>query len=242
MSKHCSIKTYKILVTGGEGFIGKYLVYKLREIGHKVYVIDLKNGTELLTSNFPNVDIIYHLAAQTSVIESIKNPYYDALDNILGSIKVAKSGVKVIYAGSAASQEVLSPYGLSKKTGAEYIKLLAKDYVICNFPNIFGEGGKGVVEIFQKDKILTIYGNGKQSRDFVHVTDIVDGLIKAMDWEKGEYYLGNNKDTTVLEIAKTTRKKIRFKPFRQGEQFRSIVKNNTPNWKPTIKVLKYINL
>lgn len=232
----------KILITGSEGNIGNRL-YKILEKEHELFYIDRKLGEEILQSTLPKVDIVYHLAAQIEVPFSIKYPLPDAHDNIMSTIKIANyykdKKTRIIYTGSAASKIILNPYGLSKYVGGEYIKLLCKDYVICNIPNLFGSG-RGVVERFKQDDPIIIYGKGRQSRDFVHIDDILDALIKAMKWKSGEYDLGSGKSIEIIELAKVTKKKIKFVKGIKGEIFTSIMKNTTPNWRPKINVLNYL--
>ena len=63
------------------------------------------------------------------------------------------------------------------------------------------------------------------------------GLIKAAEWDVGEYFMGSGVSTTVLELAKG--KKIVFMPDRK-EDVEVVVPNTTPNWQAEIKVLDYI--
>ena len=223
-----------ILITGHKGFVGSKLYKKL----NNVIGIDLKEGKDLLICKLPkNIDLIYHLAAQTSVEESWKNPVKDS-DNLKILVRLVHNypNTRIIYTNSAASLKVNSPYGFSKKACADYLKLFHSNYISCILPNLFG-GGKGVVEIFKNKKHVEIYGDGKQIRDFVHVDDIIEALLFAKDWSKGEYQLGSGKGTTILSLAKG--KKITFLPKRK-EIRESILKNTTPNWKPKIKVLNYL--
>lgn len=234
----------KILVTGSEGNIGSRLFKELsKNKDYEIFKIDRKLGEEILQSDLPEVDIVFHLAAQIEVPFSIKYPLPDAHDNIMSTIKIANhyrnTNTKIIYTGSAASKIINNPYGLSKEVGSKYIKLLCKNYVICNLPNIFGSG-RGVVERFKQDNPIIIYGNGRQTRDFVHIDDVIDGLIKAMEWKTGEYDFGSGKSLEVIELAKITKKKIKFVNGIKGEVFNSIMKNTTPNWKPKINVLDYL--
>jgi nucleoside-diphosphate-sugar epimerase len=95
-----------------------------------------------------------------------------------------------------------------------------------------------VVDIFKNKDEVIIYGDGEQTRDYVHVDDIVSGLYKAQDWEAGEYFLGSGVKTNLLQLAEG--KVVHFKPARK-EARESVLPNTTPNWKPTINVLDYIN-
>lgn len=232
----------KILITGNKGFIGSKLQDALKR-SHEVIGIDKKDNANLLFCNyFPQVDLVYHLAAQTDVTTSVRHPLEDAQDNILATIKLAQaySSKRIIYASSAATLNIQSPYGLSKAVGAEYLKLLTGDAVICLFPNLFGQGGKGVIERFIQDNPITIYGDGSQTRDFVHVNDIVRGLIQAASWQSGEYQLGSNTSIPIIELAQATKKPITFKPQRNGEILESRVLNTTPDWKPLTDPITYI--
>ena len=224
-----------ILITGHKGYIGSLLFDKIEAIG-----IDVRDGLNLLTCDLPRgIDTIYHLAAQSFVESSHTDPLHD-LDNIRITARLVKEypNARIIYANSAAAKEpIMSTYGFSKWASGEYIKRFHKDYVICTFPNVYGKNNKSVVDIFKNSNEVTVFGDGLQTRDFVHVDDIVQGLLKATTWPVGEYELGSGKPTTVLELAKG--KEITFAPPRK-EARESILKNSTPNWEPTINVMEYI--
>jgi UDP-glucose 4-epimerase len=130
-----------------------------------------------------------------------------------------------------------SPYGFSTWASAEYLKSFHTNYVDCVFPNIFGEGSRSVVDIFKGKEKVTVYGNGKQTRDYVHVDDIVRGLLMAVNWKPGTYYMGSGKSTTVLELAKG--KHIEF-GMQRKEAFEVKVPNTTPHWVPEISLEKYL--
>lgn len=221
-----------ILLTGHKGMIGKRLFEKVGGGG-----IDFKDGLNVLTCELPDADIIYHCASQISVESSFADPLND-MDNIKMMARLVKRypDSKIIYLSSAATFDINSPYGFSKWASGEYLKKFHKNYVICYLPNIFGDG-KGVVELFKGKDEVTIYGDGNQVRDFVHVDDLVDGLVKAKEWDVGEYTLGSTKGTKIIDLAQG--KKINFLPPRI-EIRESILPNTTPNWQPTINVIDYI--
>src|SRR3990167_10494283 len=176
----------RVLITGHLGYIGLYLFQKL---GDKVIGVDLREGYNLLTCELPdNIDLIYHLAAQSSVESSWHDPLHD-LDNIRITARLvhAYPNAKIIYANSCASVDKASPYGFSKWASGENIKQFHTNYVNCIFPNIYGRGSRSVVDIFKDTNDVIVYGDGKQTRDYVHVDDIVDGLVEAQNWEVGDY-------------------------------------------------------
>ena len=224
----------KILISGHLGFIGKKLHEKLPEaIG-----IDKKDGNDLMVCPLPkDVNLIYHLAAQAFVEPSWEHPLFTLLNLQLTARLVHEyPNAKIIYANTSASKES-SPYGFSKHTSAEYLKAFHKNYVNIILPNVYGKGSGRVVDIFKASDDVIIYGDGKQVRDYVHVDDIVDGLLKAKDWEVGDYSMGSEVGTTLLELAE--KKNVMFAPARREDK-ECVVKNTTPNWHYKTKVLDYI--
>lgn len=222
-----------ILQTGHRGFIGKLLFKEIDATG-----IDIQDGQNVLTCDLPDAHTVYHLAAQTSVEASWSDPMHDS-DNLKMLVRLvhAYPDAKIIYTNSAASLDRSSPYGFSKWACAEYLKKFHKNYVICTLPNVYGPGSKSVVDIFKDKDEVTIYGTGEHTRDYVHVKDIVKGLVKAKDWPIGEYQLGSGKATSVIQLAEG--KTVNFQPSRKEAQ-ESVLKNNTPDWKPIINVFDYL--
>lgn len=235
----------KIFITGHKGFIGSYL-YDALKPHHEVIGFDLKDGIDALYAPVSEVDVVYHLAAQTSVMRSVDDPLEDAKTNILVTLDLILKhpNARFIYtaSGGASEQgEIRSPYGLSKKVAGDYVKLLHKDYVICNLPNVYGRGGNGVLEKFLSSDRLTIYGDGTQTRDFVHVSDIVCGVVDAINWPKGEYCMGSGVPVKINDVAKATRKPIHYAAPRAWELDESVVINTTPDWSPKVRLMEYLN-
>jgi UDP-glucose 4-epimerase len=235
----------KIIITGGQGFIGSKLKAELiKRFGDSIELdtFDLKGGNDILFQSVDKCDFLFHLAAQTSVQESVISPAQDCATNILGTIRVLQENpeARIILTGSCASLDPKSPYGISKLAQELYTLNIHKNSVVCRLTNVFSSDDHGVVNAFLNSDILKVNGDGLQTRDFVHVEDVIDGLIKAMEWQPGAYELGSGKSTTILDLAKATGKPIEHMPELPGEIKESKCFNTTPNWYPKIDVLDFI--
>jgi UDP-glucose 4-epimerase len=178
------------------------------------------------------IDLIYHLAAQVVVPYSMENPIEDFETNARGTLnileKARKDDAKVVFASSAAVYgnttklptsenygfNPASCYGLSKVVGEQYCNMYSKQYgldiAILRFANVYGPKGHGVIPDFL-DKLsrnpekLEIIGTGLQSRDFVHISDVVDALILSAVNEDAigkTYNIGFGKTTKIIDLAK----------------------------------------
>jgi len=190
-------------------------------------ILDLKGLFDL-----PKQDLIYHLAAQVVVPYSMENPMIDFETNAKGTLsvleKARKDDAKLVFASSAAvygnptqmptTEEYgfhpVSCYGLSKVVGEEYCQMYSEQYgldvVITRFANVYGLRCHGVIHDFL-DKLarnpdkLEIIGTGLQSRDLVHISDVVELLIAvgSLQSVNGETYnVGLGKTTKIIDLAK----------------------------------------
>jgi len=270
----------KFLVTGGAGFIGRHLVAKLLHDQHEITIFDnfsssskndithlLEDGVglvigdildyDLLLKSMPNYDFVIHLAAQTSVSQSIADPK-TTIDIIVdGTVNVLKSCVKtnvknLIFSSSAAvygnslntllsenSQlSPLSSYGASKLV-AEYnlqtfSKLFGLNSISLRLFNVYGNGQSseaGVIRKFlkniSKELPLEIFGDGTQTRDFVHISDVIEAFycaIRNIEAKRGEVYnIGSGSATSINELAlllissKEKDPQVIHKPALEGE-------------------------
>jgi UDP-glucose 4-epimerase len=133
-------------------------------------------------------------------------------------------------------------YALSKLTGEHYVRLasglLGLPAVCLRYFNVYGlpmEDSEytGVISIFlrrlERGEPLTIYGDGQQVRDFVHVNDVVQANLRAaLEGRPGEVYnIGTGEGTTILQLADILAELIgrvpviEFADFRPGEVRRS---------------------
>ncbi len=195
------VVVYDNLSTGSPENLGK---------GALLYEGDITDRTQL-DAFFTRIkpDTVMHMAAQSDVMLSMSNPSYDAEVNIMGTVNLLdfcrKNSVKrFVYASSAAvygNPEYLgidedhpknpeSFYGYSKLIPETYIKMMAESYGIIRYANVFGprqkaEGEGGVVAIFtnrmKKNQDCLIFGDGKQTRDFIYVNDIARANMLALE-------------------------------------------------------------
>ena len=172
-----------------------------------------------------SADGIFHLAAQASVPYSVDNFYKSSENNLLSTLKVFEwcknQNIPVVYASSSAvygniiigddtkkKYNIRSPYAQVKLSMEHYAKMCWDLYKVpsvgLRFFNVYGPRQdpnnpySGVISIFIdrliKNKPVTINW-GLQTRDFIYVIDIVEIIIKSME------YLFNNKSCKVFNGA-----------------------------------------
>jgi UDP-glucose 4-epimerase len=198
--------------------------------GFKFVQEDIRDSTALEEAT-KNCEVIFHLAAQTSVPFSMENPKEDCEINVVGTVNVLeaakKAGARVVFASSCAvygnperptsethPTHPIAFYGLTKLLGENYIRFYQEIYgleaVMLRIFNVYGPNCHGVLYDFlnklQKtpDK-LEVLGTGKQSRDFVYISDMVNALLKAATVPEAagqEFNIGTGKTTSVAELAK----------------------------------------
>lgn len=173
-----------------------------------------------------DVECVYHLAAQISVGNSFKDPGLDADINIRGTINlldVARdndcpfviSSSSTVYGNAdvptpeTAPLMPISPYGASKRAAESYCSIYASEYnipiTVFRIFNVYGIGGfKGVIPDFihklkTDPKQLQILGDGKQTKDYIYIDDVVDAFFRR---PKGTFNLGTGVSYSVLDLAK----------------------------------------
>ena len=306
----------KFLVTGGAGFIGSHIVDDLVNKGHGVVVIDNESSDshqyfnyndkeryhkldicdyDSIKNLFRNVDVVFHLAAESKIQTSIENPLKTFLTNVQGTCSVLQAarefGVRrVVYSSTSSAyglseyspnkevhpEDCLNPYSVSKVSGEKLCKMYSDLYgletIVFRYFNVYGERqpSRGqyapVIGIFMKqfheNKPLTIVYDGKQERDFVHVSDVVRANIFASTVELdkfvdkngpddfsnisyGEVFnIGSGKSYSVNEIANMISTNQTFIEPRKGESQRSLADINKAKcvlkWEPKIILEQWI--
>jgi UDP-glucose 4-epimerase len=213
--------------------------------------------TDALGEAIRDAEVCFHLAAQADVPTSVARPDHDAQINVVGTVRVlaAAGDAKVVFSstGGAIYGECerpareddelrpLSPYGIAKLAGEEYLagwnRMHGTSHTVLRFANVYGprqeaslEGG--VVAIFLNAMAAgaetRIYGDGRQSRDFVHVDDVVRALLAAVG-RGGAFNVGSGVETSVLELHQQCssvagdERGPSFGPPREGDVVRSVL-------------------
>ena len=214
---------------------------------------DLRNRDEL-RSALEGQDVVVHLAADTRVVESIADPAHNFECNVVGTFNLLEHcrelGVNRIVAASTGgailgdveppvheqmAPQPTSPYGASKLMLEGYLSAYASSYGMSTcalrFSNIYGPRSfhKGSVvahfyrQVLAGDK-LVVYGDGSQTRDFLYVGDLVEGIWTAAEGPaQGAFQLGSGAPTTLNQLLEHMRTvtgheiEVVYQDFRAGE-------------------------
>jgi len=272
----------KILVAGGAGFVGTNLIKRLLKDEHEVHAVD--NYSTGFKSNHQD-GCTYHeydLASEHMLgiyVDHSTYPYwrefeFDLIVNVaaLHTLEWARDNeTPVVFAGSSTLHHGLwgSPYAWSKYGGEQLCELYNKVYnlptAICRFYNVYGEhqlengAYATVVGIFEKQyregKPLTIVGDGEQRRDFTHIDDIVDGIVRCGTVLLGDnpissgqaYELGRGTNFSINELSDMFGKDYpkEYIPARNGEYPFTLADytkaNQELDWTPTLNLKDYIS-
>ena len=274
----------KALVTGGIGFIGSHVVDTLLDAGHEVVVFDnLGSGQvdnlhhardkiqiidadirnlETLSKALHKVDWVFHLAALTSVSQSVANPYLTNDINTTGTLNVLLAArdanvSRVIFSSSCAIYGDIhhpplkesdfpnpkTPYASSKLSGEHLAMSFYHSYgleTIClRYFNVYGPRQRAnsayaaviprFIKCYQEVKSPIVYGDGHQSRDFIHVYDVARANILAASCQAQVlknyqfFNIGTSYETSILSLLNTISEcfgkylEPEFKPARIGD-------------------------
>ena len=238
------------------------------EVKGAIYINDDIENIFRLENNF---DICFHLAAQSRVQPSFDDPQESVRINVTGTSKVMEwariNKVRVIYAGSSSKHHDPSdsPYAMTKFLGEEICKLYKKSYnvnvEIARFYNVYGpmepldEKFGNVIGIWQvkvaKNLPLPIVGDGNQKRDFTHVQDIVDGLLKISNSQINHddaWEIGTGVNYSINELYAMFQQKYDTNsvniPDQKGNYRETLRVNddliNLLNWQPKDRLREYI--
>jgi UDP-glucose 4-epimerase len=209
-------------------------------------------------------DVIFHLGEYSRVESS-----FDDSDRVYRSNEEGTRAVrhfwqycrcKLVYAGSStafATDRSVSPYAATKRANVELTRVVAKHHdlpsSITYFYNVYGPGERPacesgtVIETFRQQYLacrpLTVVAPGTQRRNFTHVSDIVEGLMLAMEHD-GEFAIGASESYSVLQVAQMFGGPIDMLEERKGNRMDSTIDTSAIRalgWTQKHKLEDYIN-
>jgi UDP-glucose 4-epimerase len=197
-------------------------VRRLEEVGVPLVVGDVRRV------DLPPADAVVHAAAYINVEESWERPYDYMWNNAAATARVARqcaeTGARLVYISSAAvygepqrlpideshPTRPLSPYGLSKLAGEQVAQMLAPGAAVLRLFNVYGPGQTGpyagvvskFIERAKRGLLPVIYGDGTQTRDFVHVADVAQFVEIVLDrGAAGVFNVGTGRAVSIRELA-----------------------------------------
>lgn len=211
---------------------------------------------------------VFHLGEYARIVNSFAEIDMCWESNMLGTKEVVKfchqHNAKLVYAGSSSKfgndgqDENLSPYAWTKAKNVEYIRNFADwfglKYVITYFYNVYGPGHirygqyATVIGLFEAQyeagEPLTVVSPGTQTRDFTHVSDIVDGIVLCFEKGSGDgYLLGMGRERSLIDVAGMFGAPIVMVPARRGERVRGqadSTKVRALGWEPKHDLADYV--
>jgi UDP-glucose 4-epimerase len=251
-----------LLARGDEVWIvDNFASGKLENVPEDAVLVE-RDVREPLDELFEDVgpEVCFHLAAQADVGTSVERPAYDADVNVLGTIGLLEAARKhdthIVFASTGgaiygecdgpapehAARRPVSPYGISKLAGEEYVagwnRLHGSRHVSLRFANVYGSRQEpslegGVIAIFMErmraGAPTQIFCDGLQTRDFVYVADVVAAVLAAAEGGPGVYNVGTGVETSVVDLHARCRRvtgsqdEPAFEPPRPGDARRSVI-------------------
>jgi nucleoside-diphosphate-sugar epimerase len=221
------------IVTGASGFIGRHLVGRLTSLGHRVHALSLSHGFDVRTDELPDgpIDHVFHLAARTGVAEAWHDPFSFFETNALGTFRVLdqcrRCGYPVCYLssflyGSDASPGAKetdaikpdNPYAFSKYIGEQICGFFGSHFgseaVMLRPANIYGPGQGSnfliphvISQLIDEQTREILVQDLAPRRDYIHVDDMVDGMLLSMKAPAGSIFnLGSGTTYSVEEIIR----------------------------------------
>lgn len=199
----------KIFVTGHRGFIGRHLIPHLGN--YKAYTGDILDKDALI-DQMKGCDTVIHLAAKFGKVNSDLDIYKV---NVIGTANVVQAMhenkiSRIIFTSSCgAFNRFVNAYDDSKHIAERVLVAQGIIPIILRLSNLYGEDQKDklIANVINNEGIVKVYGNGKQTRDFIHVDDVVQAITKSLNvFIPTTLEIGYGKSYSVLEVIDMIRK------------------------------------
>ncbi len=258
----------KVMITGSSGYIALNLIKHLQGVDCTYVKYDSTLGMDilderLLYQKMKGCDAVVHLAALPNVSYCEKNIEEAIEINLLGTCNVVNEAhrceIPVIMISTFAAKAAHNVYGMTKRLAEKVVLAsehlirvddeitMTKLNVVLRLANVYGGIGylqkkRSAVSAFIKHKkngiTATIYGDGSNQRDFVHVDDVCSAIMLAFGAPPGIYEVCTKKYTSIKELADLIGVNYEFAssravdvnkiPYERG--------NDVLGWKPKVKL------
>lgn len=227
----------RVLLTGGAGYIGREVARLLRERDEDVFIADCnmdtcKDWAYEWASSAParEFDDVIHLGALCSVGESARRPRDYYVQNVAETAILAKnmgSDTRIVFASScAAIGTPISVYGRTKAMCEDIIADSLQHWAILRLYNVAGASDvhhdmapqtnriiPAIVEAALGESTLRINGDGSVVRDYVHVCDVAQAIINAMDYLRADNppllaEIGTGTGTSINELVDSVQRHL----------------------------------
>ena len=206
-------------------------------------------------------DAIFHLAATPRIRLSQNDPFGTITNNFNSTMVVAeyarRERIHLFFAASSSTQFLHhhdNPYTFSKCINEELLELYRKqynlEYHMLYFYNVYGprEADYGehstVVRAFKKcieeNEPLRIFGSGKKERDFTHIHDVIDGILKLLTTKSKpkNVHFGSGNPVSISEVAKAFDHPVVYEFDKKGEA--EVTECENPYIEPQYDVISYV--
>ncbi len=195
-----------VSVTGSRGFIGQWLVKRLFEEGHEVREWDRHIDRDIADWELEESDFVVHLAAMADVRASMLEPELWYANNVTTTTRIQRicneNKVPLVYASSSCVHAWWkSPYGTTKKINEE---TAFPGQVGLRFTTVYGEGARESMFIGKLLRGEIKYAT-RHVRDFIHVSDVVNGIMLFVNGGTKDrlpaYNMGTGRGNKVSRVA-----------------------------------------
>lgn len=206
-----------VAVTGGRGFLGRYVVGELVRRDHIPVVLDHTDGWDVRIDLIPRVDAVIHLAGVLGTAELFDYPLNAVSVNVNGTIAVLQQceSMGAAYVGITMPSVWANPYQATKRCAYDFAMAwhqhrgLSVSHVRAF--NVYGPGQKlgpvqKLIPTFShnawRNLPLPVWGDGTQQVDLVYAGDVAQVLADALDYGDGETFdAGTGEGMSVLGVA-----------------------------------------
>jgi UDP-glucose 4-epimerase len=269
LARGCEVVVVDDLSTGSERNVSSAATLE------QIDIVDAPALAAVVSAFSPSVVYHLAAQASVTVsVESPERDLSVNVRGTFNVVQAAKeSGARVVFASTggalygegatlpspeATPAEPLSPYGASKLAGEAYVTTWGRLYqmpnVVLRLGNVYGprqnsKGEAGVVAIFsdllRRGAAPTVFGDGRQTRDYIYVADVADAFVLAAGAEcANTFNVGRGSESSVLDLLEVLQGLAPapvqpvFAPLRPGELLRSSLDSTrlrtTLGWEPSV--------